>query len=87
MVSKFCQEKNGILRYVGRILPTDSITVTGQFTDAMKDLSSATFCVPVIDRHSPIAFSIVNDIHWNDNDVSHCGVFFRPGLFDVFQWR
>ena len=40
----------------------------------MKDLYSTTFCVPITDKHSPIAYSLVNDIHWNDKTVCHCGV-------------
>ena len=72
--SKFSQEKNGVLWYTGRILPTDEVTIVGRFTKAMKDLSESTFCVSVIDKHSPIAYSIVNDIHWHDKDVKHCGV-------------
>ena len=31
------------------------------------------FCVPVVDRHSPIAFSIVSDVHWN-SQIKHTGI-------------
>ncbi|XP_066928653.1 uncharacterized protein [Clytia hemisphaerica] len=40
----------------------------------MKDLSSSTFCVPVLDRYSPVSYSIVMDIHWNHPTVRHSGV-------------
>ena len=30
----------------------------------MLDLTSTTFCVPVIDSHSPLGYSIITDIHW-----------------------
>ncbi|XP_066935306.1 uncharacterized protein [Clytia hemisphaerica] len=42
-------------------------------TSTMKDLTSTSFCVPIIDKHSPLAVSIINDIHWNST-VKHSGV-------------
>ena len=68
------KEVDGILMYTGRILPTNEITCTGKFTKAMKDLSSTTFCVPVVDKNSPVSYSIINDIHWNHPSAMHCGV-------------
>ena len=67
-------DKNGILFYNGRILPDDRVTIVGRYTDLMLNLSSTTFCVPVIDRHSPVAFSIVSDVHWNSRIAKHTGV-------------
>ena len=66
--------KENLLVYNGRILPADGVTIVGRFTDAMLDLSSSTFCVPVVDSSSPIAYSIVRDIHWNDPTYQHSGV-------------
>ena len=43
-------------------------------TDAMLDLSSGSFDVPIVEKYSPIAFSIVNQIHWYHPTVKHCGV-------------
>ena len=43
-------------------------------SDVMKDLSSSTFFVPVIYKHSPLAYSIVNDVHWNSSVAKHSGV-------------
>eukprot|EP00794_Sanderia_malayensis_P002157 gene2157-biopygen1930 len=40
--------KNGILMYNGRILPSNKVSIVGRYTDAMLDLRSSTFCVPVI---------------------------------------
>ena len=65
--------KDGLLIYKGRILPEDKISIVGRYTEVMKDLSARTFCVPVTDKHSPIAYSIVNDIHWN-GETSHAGI-------------
>ena len=52
---KISEEKDGILYYTGRILPTDQITAIGKATSAMKDLSASTFCVRIIDKNSPLA--------------------------------
>ena len=57
------KEIDGVLHYTGRILPSDKTTIVGKATKVMKDLSSTTFCVPITDRYSPIAFSLVSDIH------------------------
>ena len=37
----------------------------------MQDLSATIFCVPIVDKHSPIAYVIINDTHWNDKVVQH----------------
>jgi len=66
--------KDDILLYNGRILPNNSVTIVGRYTEAMLDLTSSTFCVPVIDKNSPVAFSIASDVHWNHNDVKHAGI-------------
>ena len=39
----------------------------------MLDLSATSFCVPLIDKHSPIALSIISDVHWNSQS-SHTGI-------------
>ena len=58
------RERDGILFYTGRILSEDHVSVVGGLTDAMLDLCATTFCVPLVDKFSPLAFSIVNEIHW-----------------------
>ena len=40
----------------------------------MKDLSSSTFCVPIMYKHSPLAYSIVNEVHWYSKSAKHSGV-------------
>ena len=60
--------------YTGRILPTDEITCSGKFTNAMRDLSSMTFTVSLVDKFSPVAYSIISDVHWNDSTASHCRI-------------
>ncbi len=66
--------KDDILYYTSRILLTQKITGKFSITDAALDLSEATFCVPLTDSHSPIAYAIVLDTHWFDPDVKHAGV-------------
>jgi hypothetical protein len=63
---------NGVLYYSGRTLP--DVTVVGNITEPMYDLTNATFRVPLTDKHSPIAFSLVNGVHWNHNTAHHSGV-------------
>ena len=72
--SKISKETDGVLYYTGRILPTKKMTTSGKMTNAMLDLSASTFCVPLVYRHSPIAYSIVDSIHWYHKDAKHCGV-------------
>ena len=67
-------EVDGVLYFTGRILPEDNVTIVGQATEVMRDLCSSTFCVPLTDKHSPIAYSVINDVHWNDKTVRHTGV-------------
>ena len=33
----------------------------------------ASFCVPLIDKHSLIYYAIINEIHWYDEDAKHSG--------------
>lgn len=66
-------EKNDILFYSGRVLD-GSISFSGHMTDVMYDLTRHSFVVPVVDRFSPLAFSIVNEMHWHDKQVKHSGV-------------
>ena len=69
------KEENGILFYTGRILPSEKIIdVQEQMTDVMKDLSQTTFCVPMVHKHSPVAYSIVNEVHWYSTVAQHSGV-------------
>ena len=72
--SKLSQEHEGILYYTGRILPIQKVTLACGMTSVMKDLSESTFFVPIVDKHSPLAYSVVNEVHWNNETVKHSGV-------------
>ena len=71
---KISSEKDKILYYTGRILPNQDIQHTGNPTDIMLDLSSTSFFVPIIHKNSPIAYSIISDIHWYHKVAKHSGV-------------
>ena len=70
----FSEEKNGILYYTGRILPTQRAGGELTMSDVSFDLVKSSFCVPILERRSPIAYSMVNEVHWNHPDVWHAGV-------------
>ena len=44
-----------------------------QLSDACIDLSVSTFCVPVVDKHSLLAYALINEVHWHDPDAQHSG--------------
>ena len=67
-------QKEGILHYKERILATERLNATCEISTVMKDLYSNTFCVPAVYKHSPLAYSIVNDVHWHSDAVKHSGV-------------
>ena len=66
-------EKDGILHFTGRMLP-EEVNVVTPLSGTMKDLKKTSFCVPAVDKHSPVAYAIVSDIHWNHPDVKHSGI-------------
>ena len=67
-------KKDGILYYTGRILPTQEINSVTSLPTVMKDLSSTSFVVPILEKHSPVAYSVVSEVHWAKKIVKHCGV-------------
>ena len=76
----------GILYYTGRILPSQLIDSKAQLGDVCLDLSQSSFCVPIIEKHSPLAYAFINEIHWFDPDANHSGVetLWRYVLKNVF---
>ena len=67
-------EQDGILKYTGRILPDDEINITTPMTRVMKDLQSTSFCVPIVDKNSPLAYAVLHEIHWHDKTARHSGI-------------
>ena len=71
---KISSEKDKILYYTGQILPNQDIQHTGCPTDIMLDLSLTSFFAPIVHKNSPIAYSIISDIHWYHKVAKHSGV-------------
>ena len=67
-------ERDGILYYSSRILPTQQFSGDLTLCDTSFDLTSSTFCVPVVDHLSPVAYAVANEVHWYNADVKHGGV-------------
>ena len=40
----------------------------------MKDLSASMLFVPVVCQYSPLAYSIINEIHWYSSIAKHSGI-------------
>ena len=70
---KISVEKDQILYYSGRILPSQEFGGTLQLSDVMLDLTSSTFMVPIVDRSSPFAYALVNEVHWYHAVAKHSG--------------
>ena len=68
------EEVDEILYYRGRILLEQSVSGVKDMCDVMIHLSCKTFWVPIVDRYSPFAYSIVNEIHWHNKEAKHTGV-------------
>ena len=71
--NKISQEVNGVLYYSGRFLQTETINIITPMASSMHDLHSTSFFVPLVDKHSPLAYSIINEVHWYDETVKHSG--------------
>ena len=56
--SKLCDD--GILYYTARIMENDKLKIEN---DGMWDLETLSFCKPIIDRFSPIAYSVMIYVH------------------------
>ena len=67
-------ESDGILYYNSRILPSQDFGDPPSFSDAVLDLCSSSFVVPVLDFKSPIAYALVLETHRYHPDAQHAGV-------------
>ena len=55
-------------------MPHQEFNAVTKMTDVMRDLCSTTFFVPMIDKHSPLAYSIINEVHWHNKVAKHSGM-------------
>ena len=81
---RFSQEKDGILYFTGRLL--DAGRVKG-LEEVMFDLSPVSFCRPLVDRHSPVAYSIMMETHWKTVHHLNATTTYRESLSIVFTLR
>ena len=56
----------GILYYTGRILPQNINKL--HLSDVSIDLSMSSFCVPLLDQYPPLAYAVINEVLWYDDD-------------------
>ena len=56
------QEIEGVIYFTGRLLSSTEIVALEK---VMFDLNPTSFCVPVVDRYSPVAYSIMMEVHWS----------------------
>ena len=54
-------------------MPCQKIDNELRLADVCTDLTSSTFCVPILDKYSPISYSIINEVHWHSEDARHSG--------------
>ena len=73
LFSKISKEIDGVLYFSGRI-PQDAINGNPELSDVVIDLTQASFCVPIMDRFSPVAFAIAMEVHWYHPDAKHRGI-------------
>ena len=64
----------GVLYHTGRILSTQDVDSKMSLGNTSLDLTASTFCVPMVDSLSPVAYAIVSETHWHHPDVNHGGV-------------
>ena len=54
-------------------MPSQKLDNECHLADVCLDLSMNSFFVPLVDKYSPVAYAIVNEVHWFDFDVFHSG--------------
>jgi hypothetical protein len=65
--TKHCiSEREGILYFSGCLLDTGRVKA---MEEVMFDLSPVSFCKPIVDRHSPVAYAIMLEMH--RTEVNH----------------
>ncbi len=75
------QIKDDILYFSGRLMHSSKIKA---MAEVMFDLTPTSFCRPIVDRHSPIAYSVITEAHWRE--ATHLGAAstYRESLGIVF---
>ena len=74
-------EKDGILYFSGRLLNTEGVRA---MEEVMFDLSPTSFCRPIVDRHSPVAYSVMLETHWRTVHHLSATTTYRESLSVVY---
>ena len=74
-------EKDGILYFSGRILDGQEPLA---LESVMFDLNPLSFCQPIVDRFSPIAYSIMIQVHWSVVNHLNATCTFRESLSQAY---
>ena len=61
-IQKNFQAKNGMLYYTERTLPNQTGSIVIRMTNVMKDLQQTSFFVPLVEKYSPLSYSIVQSV-------------------------
>lgn len=77
-------EKDGILYFTGRILDGKDVCA---LESVMFDLNPLCFCKPILDRHSPVAYSIMVETHWKSTNHLNAACTFRESLSTAYILR
>jgi len=70
-------EKEGILYFSGRLLHSGQVK---SVEEVMFDLNPVSFFRPIVDRHSPVAYSIMLDTHWKKVNHLSTATTYRESL-------
>jgi len=76
--------QNGVLYFTGRLLDSGAVQA---LEEVMFDLNPVTFCRPMLDRYSPISYSIMLETHWSKVHHLNGTTTYRESLETAFIIR
>jgi len=81
---RFSEMRDGVLYFTGRLLDGGGIK---SMEHVMFDLNPVSFCRPIVDRHSPVAYSIMLETHWAKVHHLNATTTYRESLSIVFTLK
>ena len=81
---RYSEERNGVLYFTGCQLSSGGIKA---LETVMFDLSPVSFCRPIVDRHSPVAYAIMLETHWRTVHHFNATTTYRESISVVFTIR
>ena len=80
-----CSEMRGeVLFFSGRLLDSGAVNA---LEEVMFDLNPVTFCRPLLDRYSPVAYSIMLETHWSKVHHLNATTTYRESLEVAYTIR